>query len=218
MTECFLSDERLAGYAEGTLPEADRAGIKSHLAGCARCRGQLEWLRTLSAQAEALPRALAPERDLWSGIAARLEAPEVVPLRRTRLIQLRPLTLMAAAVALIIVSAAATALWLRRGAEPAPPSMATNVPAPTILPAGTDPQARTLAELVARVRELERSLPAGTRALVAGNLALIDAAIAESEKALAGRPENPAVELMLQARYQQRLELLEQARRAAPES
>jgi hypothetical protein len=91
-------------------------------------------------------------------------------------------------------------------------------PGSLIIPAGTDPQARALAELVRQVRDLEQSLPAGTRALVAGNLALIDAAIAESEQALAGRPENPAIELMLQARYRQRLELLEQARRVAPES
>ena len=218
MTECFLSDERLAGYAEGTLTKADRVAVEGHLAGCDRCQRQLEWLRSLAAQSRALPRSVAPERELWSGIAARLDDPRVVPLGRPRLIQVRPLTLVAAAVALLIVSAAATVLLLRRGSEQAPPPIATNPSGSTIVTAGTGPQTRALAELVGRVRDLERSLPPGTRALVAGNLALIDAAIAESERALAGRPENPAIELMLRARYQQRLELLEQARRAAPES
>lgn len=218
MTECFLSDERLADYAAGTLADADRAGVESHLAGCARCQAQLEWLKTLAAQARDLPRALAPGRDLWSGIAARIEQPRDVPLGRPRLIQLRPLTLMAAAVALIVVSAALTALWVRRGTENRMAPVASTGPGPVIVPVGADPRTMALAELVRQVRDLEHSLPAGTRALVAGNLALIDAAIAESEKALAGRPANAAIELMLQARYQQRLELLEQARRAAPES
>jgi hypothetical protein len=218
MTECLLDDARLASYAEGTLPEADRAGVESHLKECARCRGQLEWLRTLAAETSRLPRARTPERDLWSGIAARLEPAGVLPLRRPRLIRFQPLALVAAAVALMIASAALTALWLHRGREQAPPSVTASNPGSLIIPAGTDPQARALAELVRQVRDLEQSLPAGTRALVAGNLALIDAAIAESEQALAGRPENPAIELMLQARYRQRLELLEQARRVAPES
>jgi hypothetical protein len=218
MSECFLDDARLAGYADGTLPETDRVGVESHLAGCARCRGQLEWLRTLAVETSRLPRALRPERDLWSGIAARLEPPGVLPLRPARTVRFRPLTLVAAAVVLMIASAAVTALWLRRAGEQAPPTVTASNPGLPIVPAGTDPQARALAELVRQVRDLEQSLPASTRALVAGNLALIDTAIAESQKALAGRPENSAIELMLQARYRQRLELLEQARRAAPES
>jgi anti-sigma factor RsiW len=214
MTECFLSDERLSAYADGTLAEPERAGVETHLAGCARCAGQLAWLRTLATQTEALPRALVPARDLWSGIATRLGEPTVVPIAARRRIVLRPLTLAAAAVALIVLSAAATMLLLRR--EPA--STATHVTAPGVIPAGADPQAMALARLVAQVRELEKSLPPGTRALVADNLKLIDAAITESEQALAGTPGNAAVERMLEARYQQRLELLEQARRAAPES
>ena len=58
MTECFLSDERLAGYAEDTLSEEDRLGVEGHLAGCARCQQQLEWLRSLAAQTRALPRSM----------------------------------------------------------------------------------------------------------------------------------------------------------------
>lgn len=214
MTECFLTDERLAAFAAGSLPEAERATVEEHLAGCARCAAQLAWLGTLAAEASALPRSVAPGRELWDGIEARIGKAAVVPIASKRRVTLHPLALAAAVVALVVLSAAATALWLRREA----PSIAGNPVVPTVIPAGADAQAVALARLVAQVRQLEQSLPSGTRALVADNLKLIDAAIAESEQALAGRPGNTAVEKMLEARYQQRLELLEQARRAAPES
>ncbi len=214
MNQCMLSDDQLAAYANDSLAGTERESVERHLAGCARCRAEVEWLRTLAARAGALPQEIAPPRDLWNGIAARLDSSKVAGTIPRRRISFNPLALAAAAVVLIALSVLATLLLVRR---PAPP-IAQQAPAPTELNAGSSPEAAALARLVGEVRQLERSLPPGTRALVADNLRLIDAAIAESERALAGQPGNAAVTRMLEARYQQRLELLEQAARAAPES
>ncbi|MDF1506345.1 zf-HC2 domain-containing protein, partial [Roseisolibacter sp. H3M3-2] len=75
---CAAVDERLMDYLEGELAAADRARLDAHLAACARCRALVADLRALSADAAALL-ALRPGRDLWAGIAERIEAP-VVPL------------------------------------------------------------------------------------------------------------------------------------------
>lgn len=68
---------RLADYLEpdGSNPEEQRA-IASHLQGCAACEALVSELRAISTQAAALP-VRAPERDLWQGIAARIETPVV---------------------------------------------------------------------------------------------------------------------------------------------
>jgi hypothetical protein len=54
------------------------AAARAHIDGCGVCRSLVADLRAIQAGAAALP-PLEPERDLWSGIAARIEAP-VVPL------------------------------------------------------------------------------------------------------------------------------------------
>ncbi len=214
MNQCLLSDDQLATYANDILAGTERESVERHLADCARCRAEVEWLRVLAARTGALPNEIAPERDLWNGIAARLDASKAAGAIPRRRISFNPLALAAAAVVLIALSVLATLLLVRHPAQP----IAQQAPAPTVQNAGSSPDPAALARLVGEVRELERSLPPGTRALVADNLRLIDAAIAESERALAGQPGNAAVTRMLEARYQQRLELLEQAARAAPES
>ncbi len=63
-----------AAYADGTLAGAARADFETHLVGCAACRADLAGLRALPDLTRALPRAVAPARDLWAGIASQLEA------------------------------------------------------------------------------------------------------------------------------------------------
>lgn len=84
---------------------------RAHLDGCRECRALLDDLDAIRTTAGALP-ALAPSRDLWSGIASRIEAP-VVPLvegiavRRPRR-QLTWRTAGIAAAALVAVNLAVT--------------------------------------------------------------------------------------------------------------
>ena len=76
----------LADYLEGDAPVAVRDAVEAHAAECAACRQLLEDLGTIRHDAAALP-ALVPSRDLWSGIAERIDA-RVVPFdANTRTIQ-----------------------------------------------------------------------------------------------------------------------------------
>jgi hypothetical protein len=70
----------LADYLEGDAPDAVRAAVEAHAETCAECSALLADLRALPQQAAALP-ALVPSRDLWNGIAERIDA-RVVPLER----------------------------------------------------------------------------------------------------------------------------------------
>ena len=127
--------------------------------------------------------------------------------------------LAAAAVLLVLAATAATVLFSRRNPGPGP-QLASDSTGPATTPTGIPApgSAAALAQLANEVQALERALPPETRALVAHNLELIDAAIRESQAALDANPSNPAIGRMLEARYGQRLLLLQQARRAAPES
>jgi len=106
----------LADYLEGDAPIAVREAVESHAAGCAGCRQLLSDLDTIRHDAAALP-ALTPSRDLWSGIAERIDT-KVVPIATrertivtTRRSWARPAI---AAAALVVVTAGITHLATKR--------------------------------------------------------------------------------------------------------
>ena len=78
---CDTFAEHLADHLEGDANAATRAAMDAHAAQCAECAALLADLATIRREATALPE-LAPTRDLWSGISARIETP-VVELKRT---------------------------------------------------------------------------------------------------------------------------------------
>ena len=76
---CEQFDELLPDY----LPDADgsamldartRAAADAHLDACERCSALVGDLTAITRQAATLP-PLRPGRDLWAGIAGRIEAP-----------------------------------------------------------------------------------------------------------------------------------------------
>jgi len=67
-------EARLNGYADGSLDAAARVAVEAHLASCAACRAEAAALAALLGAARALPRSIAPDRDLWGGIEARITA------------------------------------------------------------------------------------------------------------------------------------------------
>jgi hypothetical protein len=75
---CEDFNDRLLAHMEREDDDATRAAMERHAAECAGCGALLAELRELRAEAANLPQ-LQPSRDLWSGIAARIEAP-VVPI------------------------------------------------------------------------------------------------------------------------------------------
>ena len=75
---CEAFDDLLAEYLEGDLGPAQRKTVEAHLASCVRCSALMRDLEQIRHGAGELGE-LSPSRDLWAGIASRIEAP-VVPL------------------------------------------------------------------------------------------------------------------------------------------
>ena len=151
-----------------------------------------------------LARSIEPSADLWPGVRRRI-APS--PWRRQALA-------LAAALALVVGSSAITVLVMRSRDVDPPPATAA-VPVPMVFEAQYVSQASELARLLQRQRD---QLAPETIATLERNLAIIDAAIADSRAALAQDPANPDLELLLRAGHQQKVALLEQAARLVRES
>ena len=111
MMSCDDFAAHLADYLEGDASETVREAMETHAATCAECAELLADLQRLPQMAAALP-PLAPSRDLWSGIAERIDA-RVLPLESSRaarpaLVRRSWLRPAAAAAALMIVTAGVT--------------------------------------------------------------------------------------------------------------
>lgn len=113
---CDVVADQLASYLEGELPEPTRLELEAHAAACDACSSLLADLDAIRHEASALP-MLEPSRDLWAGIAARIDTPvtsfedlrQVRPARRRT--WLRP---GLAAAALILVTAGVTHYFTTR--------------------------------------------------------------------------------------------------------
>jgi anti-sigma-K factor RskA len=99
-----------APYALDVLDEDERRTFESHLAGCARCREEVDGFRTAAAALAFADPAPVPPAALRASIvdAARAERPNVVPLRPRRGWALPAAAGVAAAAS---VAAAALAVW-----------------------------------------------------------------------------------------------------------
>ena len=79
---CEVFEGLLPRHLEGETDAGERLALEAHAAGCAECGAMLDDIREISREAGALP-VLVPSRDLWDGIAARIEAP-AIPLDSRR--------------------------------------------------------------------------------------------------------------------------------------
>ena len=164
---------------------------------------------------------IPPERDLWPGIAARLEArqaPRFAP-GRWRLVGA-----MAAAAALVAVSSLAT-LWITGQRESVtvsrvqpPPGMTR--PASGGATFGPDyllgPKYEKARQQLSRdLEEQLKSLSPETREVVEKNLSQIRQAMTEINGALAEDPGNVLLQQLLMAAYQDEMSMLMEVNRMA---
>ena len=162
---CQQFEELIPRLLDGEMEMS--ADARAHADGCATCRSLLADLRAIQAGAAALP-TLEPERDLWSGIAARIEAP-VVPLAGDTVSRAgrRQISWRAAGIAAAILVAATTAITYRV-ARQAPPA-ATQVAATTkTVPPVADSQP-TAVTPVANNPAAVRPSPSPSRVVLASN-------------------------------------------------
>lgn len=122
---CVDIDGILLEYFEGDLDEVARRRLEAHAASCARCSGLVRDVNGIRTEAASL-REMAPSRDLWQGIEARIQ-PAVVPIAAARRTGLSRKWMVAAAAALVVSTASIT--WLAtsrslagRVAEAPPPN------------------------------------------------------------------------------------------------
>ena len=69
---CPHMEATLNEYVDGTLAARERATVDAHLADCAGCQAAIVELRALLGAAAALPRSIAPKRNLWTTIEGRI--------------------------------------------------------------------------------------------------------------------------------------------------
>ena len=203
---CDAVRELVDRYVTGALSTSERDAVERHADTCAGCREDLESAGVLSPAVAALPRSIEPAHDLWPGIHRRLrERRSIRTPGRWRMAGLAA----AAAIVLVAGSSAAT-LWLVRD-RPSPSAAATT----PVIEAG---YVNASAELM-RALDAERPhLAPATVATLERNLAVIDAAIAESRAALAADPGNRDLAALLWASYRQKVALLQQATRLVERS
>jgi hypothetical protein len=133
----------LADYLERDDTPRVRAAVEVHAASCAACGALLADVQQLRVDASGLP-TLTPSRDLWAGVARRIEAPVIDLGQRAagsgqrhreasrRVAWLRP---AAAAAALVVMTAGVTYLATRQALLPE-----TQVAMRSVDSAAMDPQ------------------------------------------------------------------------------
>ncbi|HEX5724653.1 MAG TPA: zf-HC2 domain-containing protein [Longimicrobiaceae bacterium] len=212
---------RLDDYVGGELSEGERRAVRAHLEGCGECRAEEAWLRSLLDQARFLPREVAPARELWSGVAARLEPRDekVIPLRPRSLQLPRWMLAAAAAVVLVVASSAITA----RVVGTAGRGPVAVLPSNTARPAAVEGSAlaafrpgeveyeKAIAELTAVLQTQRDRLAPETVATLEANLRIIDEAIRQSKAALRADPNSRELTQMLADVYDTKVEMLQRA-------
>ena len=206
--KCEQIRERLDDFVAATLNENDEATMASHLAECDACAAEERGLRSLLRQAAELPRQMQPARDLWPGIAARLE-------RRGRLLRFQPRATHVAwltAAASIAIALSATLTPRSGGIVPAsqPPQL---VPAsldgvPGVLTAERDYE-QAAAALMQTLEQDREALSPETLKVVEENLLLIDNALADVRRALEKDPASRELTSLLTATHRRKLETLQ---------
>jgi hypothetical protein len=162
----------------------------------------------LDARLAALPRELAPARDLWPGVAASIAADRIRPAAPWRR---WPLALAAG----VAIAVAAGLIGWRVGREAAP-ALTTVLPADAgsealrqasfAVPQGGDYLA-TRADLEGTYRERLELLAPATRSRIEQDLAAIRAANADIRHALAADPQSPVLNRLLESTWQQEFDL-----------
>lgn len=218
--------DRLSEYLDGDLAPAEREAAEAHLEECETCARTLDELREIVVRARSLDDP-PPERDLWPGIAARLEErsrQEVVDLgarrdRRRRRFAFTIPQLVAASVALALISGGA--VWMATegpdggpgatAGTPVPPAAATGVPGDASARFATTRYDVAVRELEGVLEAHREALDPATIRVVERNLEIIDDAIAEARTALARDPASPYLNAHLAETMKRKIEILRRA-------
>ena len=216
------ASSRLNDYVDALLAEDVRNEVETHLKACDLCRDEVRFLRSLLEDTAALPRAIAPDRDIWSGIADQIgedrgASVDLSEARRRPAWPRWPL-LAAAAVVLMAVSSAITAFIVRDWTG-SPLAEAPRQLEGRALGVAATAQARaleasydfTIRELTAALGARRDVLSSETIRVVEANLTVIDEAIRTSRAALESDPGNQNLIRTVTSMYEEKIAFLQQA-------
>ncbi|HET6637957.1 MAG TPA: zf-HC2 domain-containing protein [Gemmatimonadota bacterium] len=236
--------EQLSEYVDDELSPPERARIEAHLSDCPSCARLVDDLRAVVAAARSVE-DVPPARDLWPGIADRIErrsgGPTIVPIesrREPRRFSFSVPQLAAASIAIALLSAGAVWMAIRdsgsalgptasaprseepiTGAVEEPISGMGEETAPAVTVADRRAPGET-PEYEAAVAELERLLDEAAidpelRKAIDENLAIIDDAIRQTRRALEEDPDDVYLNTHLASTMQHKIDVLQDAARLA---
>ena len=219
-------NESLSDYLDGELTPEDRREVALHLESCSECAEALRELEQVMERARALP-DVAPPRDLWPAIEARLgeqqaepvaaetpvRAAVPLPARKPplRVVSFTWPQLIAAGLAVALLSLAA--FWLgtrgdqRLARHVTPPPVSSE---PTRF-AATPPTEQAIAELREALANRREQLDPATVKVLEQNLSTIERSIREAKTALDADPSNQYLRHHLQETMTSKTNLLRQA-------
>jgi anti-sigma factor RsiW len=220
-----LWTNRLSEYLDDELDSAERAALEAHLKTCGACYATLSELRQVVARAQSLADS-PPRADLWPNIRPQLtqgsEPRRHAPGYRARRFSFTAPQLLAASIALVLLSSGGAWLALHSRSQPAntPVAETTSPSAPSqYRPARWKVQSdMAIAELQDALSANEAKLDTATVRVVRENLVIIDHAIAQAQKALRNDPGNTYLNLHLANTMRQKIELLRRANALASQS
>jgi len=212
--------DRLSEYIDGELSFAERVAVEKHVAECETCRATLAELRAVVAAAATVPDT-PPRADLWQGIAERIAPADNTVIDMTarrsgpprRRISLTIPQLLAASVALAVLSGSGVFLAVRGDGPPPAGPVATEQSQVRQVDARTG---ETYYD--AAIRQLEQALqqnrgrldPA-TVDVIEANIRIIDRAIFDARTALERDPSNQFLNQHLENTMKRKIELLKRA-------
>jgi len=214
---CETLDERLDDWVDGVLPAAEALEVEAHLVSCSLCRERERRLRKVLAHAAALPRSVAPPRDLWPGVAQAIEQERDRGWRWS--LGWSPIGLAAAAAVVVGLVAVLLQQWK--------PATVHTVVIPDASPSagvhgtyasatGMDPGLVAMESnyeaaadaLLAALVDRKANLAPGTLAGVERNLAVIDQALCEVRQALEKNPGSLELNRMLVSTHRKKVDVL----------
>jgi predicted anti-sigma-YlaC factor YlaD len=229
-------EDRLHDLIEGALGPDERKAIEAHLAGCVPCRAEVAYIHELLAGLAALPRSVAPPRDLRPGIWQQIDAEDDGLARgveaatgagvhgQSAVVAVRPRfghrtlvsarwPLAAAAVLIVVLTSAITMFLEDRTAGPSlGGGVADATPGETFTASDVSAvESRYLTatqELQQLLDEQRAQLSPETVRLLEENLLLIDRALLEVRDALAIQPGDADLSRILFATWEKKLDLL----------
>jgi len=233
---CEHVDSLLSAWFEGDLGDADRRAVDSHLRECLRCAKIVRDIEGIRHDATSLPE-LAPTRDLWAGIAARIEAPVIDLTTRqapARTPQRRTWQMAAAAVVLMAVSSGVTYVLTKSDQQVAsseqmtgdsittpvavtpdvvvPPRPSRDKGSPVLVISEAVAPEITYNQEITRLRAIldqrRTSLDPSTIAVVEQSLRTIDQAIADARAALTTDASSPYLNDQLNRALEKKVSVL----------